>query len=137
MKKIVKLIAFLSIVFTNQIFAEGTKENSDTLKNAIVYQIKVNNGNAIVSFQIVYSSQSSPKHLMQDISKMLNNVDLLLETENIDLVYLPNSENNLILNSENLININTSSLKTFIYKGKTVEVKKYISDSFTYTISPL
>ncbi|NVO04425.1 MAG: hypothetical protein HXX09_17150 [Bacteroidetes bacterium] len=137
MRKIFTLIALLSIVFTNQIFAEGTKENSDTLKNAIVYQIQVNNGNATFSFQIVYSAQSSPKHLMQDISNMLNNADLLLNAENKDLVYLPNSENSQILNSENLINLNTSSLKTFIYKGKTVEVKKYIANSFSYNISPL
>lgn len=137
MKNIFAIIIFISVVFYNPSFASSTNENTDTLKNAIVYQIQFNNGVSVFCYQLVYSVQSSPKHLMTDITKIITNIEISANANNKDFVYLPNSQSSIILSSENLTTLNTYSFKTFDYKGQKVIVKKFTSNSFSYSLPTL
>jgi hypothetical protein len=134
MKNIYAIFIFISILYSSKSIAINRNDNSDTLKNAIVYQIQFSNGANVITYQFAYSVQSSPKYLETDITKIITNIDLSVNTNNKDVIYLPNAQSSIILNPDNSLTLNTCSFKTFNYKGQKVVVKKLTTNNFAYSL---
>ena len=134
MKTIYAIIIFISFFCSSESFAGNRYDNSDTLKNAIVYQIQFSNGANVITYQFAYSTQSFPKYLETDITKIITNIDLSAKINNKDIVYLPNSQSSIILNPDNSITFNTCSFKAYNYKGQKIIVKKFTTNNFEYSL---